>query len=161
MTISWLPELLYLKDYDGNWSLYVAAVYEAFEKDFVESKPKFMGRRLGLKRYPEYDGKSATFWHMTSEGNNEEERTPDMRRCERIRWPRPCIEKSDEPELLVWTEKQKGSNRVYIWAEAEGYLVVLNDRGKYILPWTAFYVEHEHQRRKYRKRWEKHCKEEK
>lgn len=35
------------------------------------------------------DGKEATFWHMIQEGRIEEDRTPDIRRCERIRWPKP------------------------------------------------------------------------
>ncbi|MNH30689.1 hypothetical protein D3C79_909980 [compost metagenome] len=45
-------------------------------------------KRLGLKRHPVIQGKEATFWHMISEGNDEAERLPDLRRCERIRWPR-------------------------------------------------------------------------
>ncbi|MGR6756525.1 hypothetical protein ACU6QO_01760, partial [Aeromonas veronii] len=44
----------------------------------------------------------------------------------------------------------------HIWFEAEGYLVVLDDRGEYILPWTAFFIEHEHERRKYNKRWKRY-----
>jgi hypothetical protein len=30
---------------------------------------------------------------MIQEGRTEDERTPDLRRCERIRWPRPIIER--------------------------------------------------------------------
>ena len=36
------------------------------------------------------------------------------------------------------------------------FLVVLDDRGDYILPWTAFFIEREHQREKYNKRWERY-----
>ncbi len=156
MTPEWLPELICLEDFGGNWSDFFEFVYRCFHQDFVANKPSFRGRRLGLKRHPEYDGKSATFWHMISEGQNEENRTPDMRRCERIRWPKPIIERGTDPSLKIWAEPKGRNKRIHIWFEEEGYLVVLDDRGEYILPWTAFYIEREHQRRKYNKRWEKH-----
>ncbi len=152
-TDDWLPPLMEFNDYGGDWNAYLDAIYAAFRKDFVTCKPSFRGRRLGLKRHPEYDGKEATFWHMTSEGSVEEERIPDFRRCERIRWPRPLIEHEAEPEVLVWIER-RGANdeRIHIYLPDERYLVVLADRGNYILPWTAFYIEHENGHRKYLKR---------
>lgn len=151
----WLPELVTLEDFGGNWQDFFETVYQYFEQDFVNDKPVFRGKRLGLKRHPEYDGKSATFWHMISEGSVEDERTPDMRRCERIRWPKPIIEHDTAPAIKVWAEKKKGNKRIHIWFEQEGYLVVLDDRRDFILPWTAFYIERNHQRRKYDKRYER------
>ncbi|KZN15316.1 hypothetical protein [Marinomonas sp. TW1] len=155
MTRAWLPDLVLFNDYDGDWNRYLNAIYTYFKADFVISKPIFRGVRLGLKRYPEYDGKSATFWHMTSTGDDESERIPDFRRCERIRWPKPIIENDQHSSLKVWAELKGKNKRIHIWYEQEGYLVVLDDRGDYILPWTAFYVEREHERRKYNKRWER------
>lgn len=93
---------------------------------------------------------------MISEGNDEAERLPDFRRCERIRWPRPIIENVADAELKVWREPNGSGHRVLIWfAEAE-YLVVLDERKDYILPWTAYPVEREHQQRKLDRRWERH-----
>lgn len=152
----WLPALLLLEDHHGDWQRYFEAVYAAFEQDFVMSKPEFRGKRLGLKRHPEYDGKSATFWHMMSTGEDEAERLPDMRRCERIRWPRPMIDNSTDPVLKVWAEPKGKWQRIHIWFEQEGYLVVLDDRGDFMLPWTAFFIEYEHERRKYNKRWQRY-----
>ena len=156
-TNDWLPPLMEFNDYGGNWGSYLAAIYTIFERDFVTSRPTFRGRMLGLKRYPEFDGKSATFWHMISEGSLEKDRTPDFRRCERIGWPRPIIEHESEPELLVWVEA-KGSNddRIHIYLPDERYLVVLADRGKYILPWTAYYIQHENSHQKYLNRHARH-----
>lgn len=151
----WLPELLLLEDFSGNWPSFFKTVYQCFEQDFVHNKPTFRGKRLGLKRHPEYDGKSATFWHMISEGSIEDERIPDMRRCERISWPKPVIENEASNSLKVWAEKKSGDKRIHIWFEQENYLVVLNERRGYILPWTAFCVEREHQKRKYNKRFER------
>ena len=114
---------------------------------------------MGLKRHPIIQGKEATFWHMISEGNDEAERLPDLRRCERIRWPRPIIENTEDAALKVWREPNGSGHRVLIWfAEAE-YLVVLDERKDYILPWTAYPVEREHQQRKLEKRWERHSGE--
>ena len=152
----WLPDLILMTASGGDWGRFFSAVYAAFEQDFVLNKPEFRGKRLGLKRHPEYAGKSATFWHMISTGDVEEEREPDLRRCERIRWPKPIIENDSDPELKVWAEPRGKLQRIHIWFEAEGYLVVLDDRGEYILPWTAFFIEHEHDRRKHNKRWKRY-----
>jgi hypothetical protein len=122
----------------------------------VHNKPEFQGRRLGLKRHPEYQGKSATFWHMTSTGDDEAERIPDFRRCERIRWPKPIIENDQHPALKIWAEPKGKNQRIHIWYEDEGYLVVLDDRRDLILPWTAFHIEREHERTKYLKRWKRY-----
>lgn len=151
-----LPEIEPFSHYGGSWNDYIEALYSFFCADFIHSSPKFRGAKLALKRHPVEQGKEATFWHLTSEGKEEAERTPDMRRCERIRWPRPIIDNSDHSDLKVWAEKRKSERRIHIWFQNEGYLVVLNERKDYILPWTAFYVERDHQRRKYLKRWERY-----
>lgn len=151
----WLPELMTLESFGGSWQDFFDAIYQCFERDFVHNKPVFRGKRLRLKRHPEYDGKSATFWHMISEGSIEDERTPDMRRCERIKWPKPIIENDSDTALKVWAEKRGGRKRIHIWFEQEGYLVVLEDRRDYILPWTAFRIEREHERKKFNKRFER------
>lgn len=151
MTVDWLPLLILMEDYGGDWERYFAAVYAVFSADFVNSKPTFQGRRLGLKRHPEHEGKSATFWHMISTGMSEADRIPDIRRCERMRWPKPIIENDQSSDLKVWSEKRGSSNRVHVWCEAEGYLVVLDDRTDYLLPWTAYFVEREHERTKINK----------
>lgn len=90
--IAWLPDLVLFEDFDGDWGKYLDVIYAYFKKDFADSQPVFRGKRLGLKRHPLSQGKEATFWHMISEGENEDERLPDLRRCERIRWPKPTIE---------------------------------------------------------------------
>jgi hypothetical protein len=99
-------------------------------------------------------GKEATFWHMIQEGKVEDERIPDFRRCERIRWPKPIIERNSDPLIKVWRNKRGREERVCLWLEQENYLVILADRGEYILPWTAYLVERPHQQRKLQKEYE-------
>ncbi len=150
----WLPSLVYFTDYDGDWNRYLDALYAFFKQDFIDSKPLFQGRRLGLKRHPMTHGKEATFWHMISEGKNEDERLPDFRRCERIRWPKPVIEHSSDTGVKYWVSVKNKENRIHIWLEDEDYIVVLAERKGFLLPWTAFTVNREHTRRKLKKECE-------
>jgi hypothetical protein len=145
---TWLPPLVLFSDYGGNWNAYLEAIYDWFKQDFIDTKPVFRGKRLGLKRYPLSQGKEATFWHMTSEGNVEDDRIPDFRRCERIRWPKPVIENNHDPVIKVWRNQRKKEERICLWFVQEDYLVILADRGEYILPWTAYMVKQPHQQRK-------------
>ena len=46
---------------------------------------------------------------LVQEGKVEDDRTPDLRRCERIRWPRPIIEHESEDSILVWENERRGN----------------------------------------------------
>ena len=153
-TESWLPRLVVLDDYGGNWEGYLEAIYTFFKADFLDDWPFYEGDRVTVTREPYYRGLEAGFWHITSEGPIEEERTPDLRRCERIRWPRPVVEHAHDPELKVWTERRKGQTRIHLWVESEGYVVVLTKRSGYYVLWTAFLTAEGHQRKKLRRRFE-------
>lgn len=147
---AWLPPKILLSDFGGDWPRYEDALYAVFCRDFKGDKLYFRGQPIGLKRHPLSDGKEATFWHFTSEGSVEAQRTPDLRRCERIGWPRPIIERADDPAVKVWENERKGERRACLWLEKEDYLVVLAVRTGYVLPWTAYMVVQEHQKRKLR-----------
>lgn len=147
----WLPPLFIFK---GDWALYMKALYELFKADFIDTKPTFRGRTLGLKRHPMTEGKEATFWHLIQEGPVEAGRLPDLQRCERIRWPRPVIDNSEDSSLKVWMNIRKDETRVLLWLEAEEYLVILAERNGYLLPWTAYVVDRPHRKRKLLKEFE-------
>jgi len=149
-----LPPLICLADFGGDWPRYEDALYEIFCRDFKRDLIYFQGQPLGLKRYPIPGGKEATFWHLTSEGAIEARRTPDLRRCERIAWPRSVIEQAADPDLKVWENERRGERRVCLWLEAESYLVVLARRDGYVLPWTAYLVLHEHRKKKLQREFE-------
>ncbi len=151
---SWLPPLVCLEDYKGDWTKYIEAIYQYFVADFVKKETRFDDKRVGLKRYPLLEGKEATFWHMTSTGKVEVERNPDLRRCERIRWPRPVIEHHIEKEIKYWTNRHKGENRIVIWFFEWDYVVILADRNDYVILWTSYMVLYDHERRKLRKEYE-------
>ena len=156
---AWLPPLVLFSQYGGDWQAYLEALYAWFKQDFIDSKPVFQGRRLGLKRLPMSNGKEATFWHMVQEGSIEDERTPDFRRCERIRWPRSIIENDGNPAIMVWRNRRGSEQRVCLWFAQENYLVILADRRDYILPWTAYTVGQPHRQRKLEKEYERYCRD--
>lgn len=154
-----LPALVLFEDFGNNWDEYLEAIYHYFCQDFVVSKPHVDGKRFALKRYPVIKGKEATFWHIISEGKDEDERLPDLRRCERIRWPRTMIEAMNIGQIKYWKNKRKEEDRLVIALDDFSYVVVLADRGDYILLWTAYHVEREHSRRKLREEYLAYWKE--
>jgi hypothetical protein len=154
MADGWLPAFV---EFDGDWNKfdeYVERVYAVFARDFNDTatRPTFQGRRLGLKLPPTFQGKSATFWHFVTEGKDEEKRTPDRARCERIAWPKAMIAAAAtmDGRVFSWLNRRPNGDRWLISLPDFSYIVVLADRGEYLLPWTAFCVEHDHRRRKLR-----------
>ncbi|QQS06052.1 MAG: hypothetical protein IPK50_03975 [Fibrobacterota bacterium] len=157
----WLPPLLELNEpgsaWDGQWELYKEVVYQAFQatlaKPIRSGALQWRGLRLGLKKYPVDQDKEATFWHMVSEGGIEAERTPDLARCARIRWPGAILAQGERREFLIWTKEVKNDLRIQIYFPEERYLLVLalrqgQDGKAYLLPWTAYPVAQEHSHRK-------------
>jgi len=144
----WLPSLVLLQEYDGDWKQYIEAVYDYFKSDFITSRTRFGHRAIRLKRYPLLGGKEATFWHITSEGETENQRIPDLRRCERIRWPRPIIEHYTDEVIRYWTNERRHERRIVLWFYEQDYVVVLADRKKYVLLWTTYMVSYKHTKEK-------------
>ena len=150
----WLPSLVLFRTYGGDWERYLQAVYAYFEQDFVSGRPCCEGTPIALKRHPVIQGKEATFWHLISEGESEGDRLPDLRRCERIRWPRPIIEHPTEPIIKFWENERGSEKRVCLWLEGADYLVILARRKGYVLIWTAYPVTEPHRKRKLQREYE-------
>jgi len=79
-----------------------------------------------------------------------------MRRCERIRWVRPLIEEANKrPDILIWKQLRQGKTNIAISLDDFSYIVFLGERngdsGKYLIPLTAYAVEREYKRLKYRR----------
>jgi hypothetical protein len=153
-TPSWLPPLL-----DVDWNKYdetIERAHAVFLADFGNEKtrPKFRGRRLGLKKHPEFQGKAATFWHFVTEGPLEEDRYAVRERLERVGWAKALIVNVDDPKRVrCWCAEKAGEPRWHLALLDFSYLVVLADRGTYVLPWTAFHVDSDHQRKKLERAW--------
>ena len=151
------PTLMPIKDFGGDWSAYSDALYRVFERDIVRHDLRFRGLPVSAKRNPEYDGKRFAFWHMISEGNIEEDRTPNLRRCERLPQVRWIVENADSrTEIDVWEQRRKTERNWALWYE-EYYLIILGQRSDHFLLKTAFCTEHGHGVRKYRKERDRYC----
>ncbi len=154
----WLPPLVLLANYEGDWNRYLEVLYGYFCQDFVTSSPVYGGMRVGLKRHPIVNGKEATFWHVISEGTLEADRLPDMRRCERIRWPRPILEAVQQRQVRCWKNHRGHEQRIVIALDDFSYVVVLAQRKAYVILWTAYCIENEHRRQKLRQEYEQASK---
>lgn len=150
---SWLPPLVVLGEYRGDWQAYLAAIYSIFHQDFVKTRPKLRDQQVEAKRYPMADGKEATFWHLISDGNVESERVPDLRRCERISWPRCIIESVDSKDVRAWQNRRRNEERLVLALDDFSYVVVLAVRKGYLVLWTAYCVEMKHRREKLEKEY--------
>lgn len=143
------PELLFLNDYGGDFKRYFEIVYAEFEQDFIRTSVYFYGVRVSTQKHPLVDNVlHRTFYHITHEGEDESNRSPDISRMERIRYPKYIIENCPHSKLLIWENQRGRDTRVLIFNEEESYLVVLTKRPDYYLFWTAYPITKEHQRRK-------------
>lgn len=145
----WLPNLvLFDADADGDWLKYIELVYAYFRDDFISQTVHFRTFRIALRKHPITDGKEMTFWHLVSDGALEDERMANIRRCERIRWPKSIIGNNESSEICVW-ENMRGSNKqLLLYHPEERYLVVLGVREGYYLLCTAYCVEQTHRHQK-------------
>jgi len=145
----WLPSLIELSDYGGRWDAYESAVYQTFRHDFIDSQPTFQGKNVGTRIHPKHKNKEYAFWHLIQEGNIEEERTPDLRRCERIGWIRAIIEHVNDPDVKVWDNTRGKDHRTLLWLEELDFLVILGWRRQgYWMLITAYPTDRNHTRRK-------------
>ena len=153
----WLPALIRFEDYHGNWQRYEDAVYSKFYSDFIASILIFQGLPVKITKNL-IKGKERGFWHLIQEGRVEEQRTPDLRRCERIAWVRAAIEHFNEPDVIKWSKQIEGKTRQLLWVEDAEFLVVLEKRPNAWFLWTAYCVTEEYKKRKLRKEYEQAIK---
>ncbi|MFH1429891.1 MAG: hypothetical protein ABIH39_09150, partial [Candidatus Margulisiibacteriota bacterium] len=139
----WIPPLIKHTEYKDIED-FIEAIYKHFKEDFVDNKPTFRDKRLGLKRLPLKDGKEATFWHFISKGDKKRE--INLPRCKRIKWPKPIIENEHKPEIKVFSNRRRrNEKRILLWFESINYVVILAQRNDYLLPWTAYIVDTQHE----------------
>lgn len=155
------PNLITFEEHGNDWQTYIDAVYTIFKADFILSQPKRGLHFIFVRPTIEDQNKERAFWHITSTGKIESERTPDLRRCERIRFPKPMVELDKAPNLKIWEKEVQMSGkriekRLHISTEDFSYLVVLSplEKGykRYLI--TTFYLEQNHQRVKNKKSYD-------
>jgi hypothetical protein len=161
ITTSNLPKIIYLQDYNGDFQQYFKAIYDIFEADFINYKPKFGSHQIGHKRKPIQECMYGlprmpyTLYHITHadfEKKGEKDRSPDLRRCERVPWARYTIEYTVKNNLSFWEQERNGKkNRICIMLDVQNdydYFIILEVRENYILLWTTFVAQLSHEKRK-------------
>ena len=134
-----LPDLFPFK---GDWESYEEGLYQIYLNDIVNAELSFKGLPIRCQYRPESKNKHFGFWHVISEGTQEEDRTPDFRRCERIRWIAYLITQAGTHQAISWWENKRGGNtHVVIWHESENFVVILAKRNGYYLLKSAYNAE--------------------
>src|SRR5262245_34976253 len=118
-----------------DWPAYQAGLYAHFRKDFLLSVPNFNGRPVRAKVLPPIDSLRGGFVHAISsnvsgQGDGEGNRTPELKRCARIRWIRPVIE-AVPPDVLSWRNIRGTARRAVISLPDFSYIVILDERRDY------------------------------
>lgn len=148
-----------LEIWSGNaqdWDAYLNRVYGLFVSGFVRANHVFLGKPVKARWHPSHDDKHFSFWHVISESapsGIEADRTPDLRRCERIAWLGYVLANAgDRTRVWCWcteTRTSRGKERRYLlYLHQERYLVILAEREDFFLLVTAFHVEHDHRHRR-------------
>lgn len=160
MPTSWLPKLLIVEDFDHDWKKHDEAVYRKFQDDLIKTNPNFKLKRFSLNKSQMLEGRERIFWHLVTEGNVEDEnRTIDPRRCERIGWIKPVVEEYPQSRIYIWsntrTRKQGGQDKRYVLSATDfSYVVILSDKGTYALLITMYFVENDNRKETFRREFE-------
>lgn len=139
-----VPELVRLGDYDA--SHYLDEVYKFFVDEVANARIEFLGLPITCPWHPPTDNKHFSFWHVVSSGGAgiaEEDRMPDMRRCEQIRWIAYVLQNaSDKNTVWCWEKSVKTSRgrsiHVMLYLHRERYLVVLRRKQNRLELVTAY-----------------------
>lgn len=146
------PDLFQFSGNVDEWEQYLDEVYETYLGTLIRDERTLWGKPLRARYAPAYRGKHFCFWHLISEGRDEDERTPDMRRCARIAWIRWIVDNADDDEVFCWERTVATRNgqrkRWTLWVRPHDYAVIVEERATYMLLITAFIVE-PHRRRTY------------
>jgi hypothetical protein len=158
-----LPQIITLDEYEGDWEQFLNAIYSVFKTDLIDNKTFFATKEVGINYEKLYQEKERSFWHIISEGKNDIDRLPDLRRCERIAWVKPFIELvfcAGCTNIRMWKKLHAKSkkDRYYIWCTDVDFIVILEDRKNYFLLITAFVVKYPDTRESYHKDYDNYLK---
>ena len=151
MECKWLPDFYYEPDWN-NYSLFEESLYSFFRKLYFDNPLFFLEIIVRFRHNPKVNNKEEVFYHLTCkdyqyEGN----RSPDPQRIIRIKWTRAFVENhvcyddccSSKP--LYW--KKMNGNKLRHKIFYKNFLVILEEREKYFLLITGYYIEEEYYRR--------------
>lgn len=127
------PDLMEFSNYGGDWAAYEDAIYAEYLSTVAHAGLLLWGVQVNVRYIPATKHKGYGFWHLISEApsknnRNEDDRIPDLKRCERIRWVAWCIQNVDNHGFSYWANQRGGETHIVIWAEQDDFAVVLAKR---------------------------------
>lgn len=78
--------LLRLADFGGDWPTHEAELNRDFVVGIACAGLMFPGKAVNCRRHEEVVGCRASYCHLVQEGRVEDDRTPDLCQCKRLRW---------------------------------------------------------------------------
>lgn len=158
--MSFKCDLLYEREFDiNNWVDEYDKLYKDFRIEYSEAKLSYLGIPIKFKRKPLVNGRDNCFYHITTGHDrpitSDTERYPDIHRIRKFYYPKIIIKNYDCCKgccsgILHWFENKKNKIYAYLFFEEIKYIVILeyrfNDRNKYFLFKTAYYVIYRRQR---------------
>ena len=136
----------------NDFKSYEDQLYEIFMDIYEAGTIMYNGTPVKMKHFPPDYGERSGFYHLTCENyehtGREEDRSPDLRRCERLKWPQEVIENCavNCSDLLVWENSRYGKQNILLFCPQLDYLVVLGKRNGYLLLTTAYPVRYRNRR---------------
>lgn len=152
MPLPWLPALFPVNPWQADT---FDNLYLIFRAGFVDCQASYNGLPVWI--FPEReDGKEKIFWHLTSR-DQDGERLPDLRRCERLPWSRPILDNHHlGMEVLAWDyDEGHGVTKTYVWLQNYDFVVIMKkypDATRRLI--TSFWLEYENTKRKMRKKYQ-------
>ena len=64
-----MPELMMCDDW-AKFDEYDELLYQIFKRDFIDSRPLYEHKEVGIRKHPMVNDKEQTFFHITSKDYN-------------------------------------------------------------------------------------------
>ena len=137
----------------SHFADYEDQLFQIFLSVYEHGRINYHKIPVHMKHYPPDYGERSGFYHLICENYQhtgmEEDRSPNLRRCERLKWPQKIIEHCAGacPELLIWENERRGKVNILLFCPELDYIVVLGKRNNYLLLVTAYPVDYPNRRR--------------
>lgn len=148
-------------------------LYKIFCRDIRDHDLRYLKNEVWIFLDME-GGREKIFWHLTTrslkkvkiprkkkkfypEGQThvDDDRYPDLRRCERLPWVRALIEKTEKPEVLSWDyEEGDLTIKTYVWLKDFDFAVIMKrypDSTRRLI--TSFYIDKSYKRKDFERKY--------